>query len=688
MLPTRNTLQKMSQAWTEDSGAVQGWLSRSSWSLALIADWRRQSKEPESISVWVPDYFCNESLFLLREMGVNLHFYPIMNDLTPNYPIIRQYARVSKPDIFLLVHYFGQPVQTHPAHDFCKQENAWLIEDATHVLFPKKEMGSRGDFVLYSPHKLFAVPDGALLIARPNGVSKLGDVFMRELGNPNVWASQAQKILPAVKFSRNSTFWFFKRSLQSCGLVRSAIRIPDKKNLSPPVFPPPAISWLSKRLLSIQLPSVSIVRLARIRNKLLLDYLIGKSDLSTSLVPIVGKTSEAFAPYLAQYTITTDKNIVYTSRERGLLATTWPDLPPDVEFNPERHAQAIALKNSTAFLPVHQSLVSGDLLRIFPTEVPNSTDVVLKDWPGSDEDWNAALRQVGFSNLLQSWEYGEAKHRASGWNIRRFGLTKDQKLLGLLQVLERSFLGLIRIYRINRGPIFFIGSSAESRSAANYLVRRTFGRFWLGKILFWAPELTLQGENLALCFSIGFRERAINSWSSSVIDLSQTEERLQMRFSGKWRSMLRVAQAEHNSVRNSNDKHEFALFAARCAQMLDERGVKSHVKLTLQLRELLSHKPKRDLFLVAYQDDRAIAAIYIVVHGSTATYLLGWNGPEGRVVCAHHLLLWEGMRQLKAMSILHFDLGGIDQENTPGVAAFKLGMGGENYELVGEGICY
>ena len=687
VVPTCSSLQKFSHIWTNDSGGVSGWLSRSSWSLALIAAWRRESKGSESVSLWIPDYFCNESLFFLREMGVHLHFYPIMEDLTPNYSIIRTLAKKGQPDIFLLVHYFGQPIPTPAARDFCKHAKAWLVEDATHVLLPGKGVGSAGDFVVYSPHKIFAAPDGALLIARTKGVSGLDDVFMRGLGDPNNWASQARGILPTVTLNRNSTGWLIKRALQRFGFVRSAIRLPNTDSASQHSVSPPVISWLGRKLLSIQLRSVSI-RSARIRNKLLLDYLISKSELSADLKPVVGKAFETLAPYYAQYEIISDGDIVQKSRKRGLLAITWPDLPPEVELNPWLHSQAIKLKDSTLFLPIHQSLSFGDFPKIFSQDQPILNNLFLKDWSGTDEDWNSAVKQVGFSNLLQSWEYGEAKRRVNGWNISRFSITNGRENLGIVQVLERRLLGLIRVYRINRGPIFFIGTSAESRSAANHLVRRTFGKFWLGKILFWAPELTLQGENLALCFSIGFRERAINSWSSSVIDLSQTEERLQMRFSGKWRSMLRVAQAEHNCVRNSNDKHEFALFAARCAQMLDERCVKSHVKLTLQLRELLSHKPKRDLFLVAYQDDRAIAAIYIVVHGSTATYLLGWNGPEGRVVCAHHLLLWEAVRQLKAMSILHFDLGGIDREDTPGIAAFKLGMGGEEYELIGEGICY
>ncbi|EMO07736.1 hypothetical protein LEP1GSC137_4217 [Leptospira borgpetersenii str. Noumea 25] len=36
------------------------------------------------------------------------------------------------------------------------------------------------------------------------------------------------------------------------------------------------------------------------------------------------------------------------------------------------------------------------------------------------------------------------------------------------------------------------------------------------------------------------------------------------------------------------------------------------------------------------------------------------------------------------MGYLNFDLGGIDQEKTPGIAEFKLGMNANNYELSGE----
>ena len=40
---------------------------------------------------------------------------------------------------------------------------------------------------------------------------------------------------------------------------------------------------------------------------------------------------------------------------------------------------------------------------------------------------------------------------------------------------------------------------------------------------------------------------------------------------------------------------------------------------------------------------------------------------------------------LKDKGIRWFDLGGIDEDRTPGISEFKLGVNGTRYVLVGEG---
>ena len=43
------------------------------------------------------------------------------------------------------------------------------------------------------------------------------------------------------------------------------------------------------------------------------------------------------------------------------------------------------------------------------------------------------------------------------------------------------------------------------------------------------------------------------------------------------------------------------------------------------------------------------------------------------------------MMLLKEQGIRWFDLGGIDEDTTPGISEFKLGVNGNRYNLIGEG---
>ena len=66
-----------------------------------------------------------------------------------------------------------------------------------------------------------------------------------------------------------------------------------------------------------------------------------------------------------------------------------------------------------------------------------------------------------------------------------------------------------------------------------------------------------------------------------------------------------------------------------------------------------------------------------------ATYYIAWSGEKARAVHANNLLLWQAILGLKAEGVEWLDLGGIDGLTMPGVARFKLGLGGEMYTLAG-----
>ena len=172
----------------QDRSSVAGWLSRSSWSLALIAIWRKIHAPTSSVSVWLPDYFCNSSLAALRKTGSRLVFYPVTLDRAPDMAACRALAeRKGAPDVFVLVHYFGQAAPATAAQEFCARQRAWLIEDAVHALRPVRGIGASGDFVLYSPHKHLPIPDGAVLVVRGDGPAEFGAAGLSAFGTPHEW---------------------------------------------------------------------------------------------------------------------------------------------------------------------------------------------------------------------------------------------------------------------------------------------------------------------------------------------------------------------------------------------------------------------------------------------------------------------------------------------------------------------
>ena len=212
------SLDELSAKWCRE-GEVAGLFSRSAWSLVRVALWRQQESPSKNITIFVPDYFCNSSLQALRALNVNLRFYPINHNLEPDHKACRDLAEESPPDIFVLVHYFGCPTLAAPTKDFCAKHNAWLLEDAAHVLRPVSGVGKYGDFIIYSPHKLLPIPDGAVLVIRTGGPGRFNTEKLQQFGPSTTWTKDltsryALKRVPVQNSIRYNSEWLLKRIIQ------------------------------------------------------------------------------------------------------------------------------------------------------------------------------------------------------------------------------------------------------------------------------------------------------------------------------------------------------------------------------------------------------------------------------------------------------------------------------------------
>jgi len=355
---------------------LSGRLSRSAWSLALIALWRKKSTFKSEVTIWIPSFFCNASLAPLRAVGVNFIFYPVSEAMEPDSEECNILAVNSPPDIFLLVHYFGRPNRYNFAVKFAHDSGAWLVEDAAHALIPVDNIGKLGDFILYSPHKHLPIPDGAILVIRPTGPSQLpigpGSIF----DNPLTWPGQLKEVqrrmVDYAKINRfMSLMWITKRGLQKMG-IRSqgskalfAESLGGNSNNIPSTIEPPAQSLLGMRLLAMLSSEIDKIALVRIRNhEIWADFFSSRSELNNKIFNSDRGPKEKWTPYLAAYrgdSIAITK-AYYFFQKHGIPVLTWPDLPPEVKSNKNSNTIAWELRHTYIYLPIHQSFNFSKLL--------------------------------------------------------------------------------------------------------------------------------------------------------------------------------------------------------------------------------------------------------------------------------------------------------------------------------------
>ena len=331
--------EALAAPWRQgDEAAV--WFSRGAWALAALVHWWRGAFDRRP-RLWLPDYFCNQSTAPARDAGADLVFYPVGEDLQPRWPALRALAGDAPPDLFVVVHYFGQAAEVGAAAAFCGETGALMIEDAAHALGPAPGIGERGDFVLYCPHKTLAVRDGALLLARDRGVVAALGQAAAVLGStppgPGPWLARRliQKVLPAA-------------------LLGARVRRTGPAFAADPAFaalpPTPALSLLGRRLLAGAQAKMAAAGRLRRRNEEIL-----RRARDGGCRPFFASPPDA--PYRFVLDCADDAEARFQAlRRRGCPVSTWPDLAPEVLAEPERHAAALALRRRLLFLPVHQSV--------------------------------------------------------------------------------------------------------------------------------------------------------------------------------------------------------------------------------------------------------------------------------------------------------------------------------------------
>lgn len=338
----RAVFRKLSSdlVWTNNihSGSVTFYARGALALLATLEKIRFKNKQGRG-EVWLPDYFCNEPVLLLKSNGFRLHFYPIKKDLSPNWEKIKgRTIDVLQLEAFVLVHYFGFPQTLETARDFCRQNDAVLIEDCAHQIIINEPANNP---MIYSPRKFFPIPDGGILVEP--GITQKTINYRRDSLVSCKWLilRLAQKIMLIL----NIPWHMFRTPFYQQKTLVAGTKI-DQTDGAPNIF-------------SLKLLSVMENDLAKIIRKRRQNYLqlMQTATWHQDVQPLFPNLPDNICPFMFPIIVQEgSETLIKKLRQRGIPASSWPDLPAEVLNDSADHSEALWLKKNILLLPIHQDL--------------------------------------------------------------------------------------------------------------------------------------------------------------------------------------------------------------------------------------------------------------------------------------------------------------------------------------------
>jgi len=666
--------------WDSKSGEHQFYLSRSSWSILSICIFRLKRLNQKSINVFLPNYFCNDPIPLLNQKNINLIYYEINDQFEPDLKNLNNISETAKPDIFLGVHYFGNPLVSNFLKTFCVKNKCWYIEDATHCLKRDKIIGTQGDFVIFSPYKHLAIPNGAILIVRADGPSKLN---IENYSSLNI--NQFLKVeLKKFKFDRGlikkSFFltikWVLKKIilfiLNEINLFSNYYKDTYKKGLNPNYFEkiyPFKISFISKHLM-LRYDLEKISRL-RIRNqKIFIQILEKKLKIHNNFDSKLNYFNHS--PYLLPIILKSDDE-AFELINIGIPIIKWP-LYPKESLDTSKKFENIY------FILLNHTINNKYFKRIFNHQSNLKKIKILKSTP---QDF-VGFKKLNSSNinLTQSPYYGLSKATVENKKIHFYKIMIGNRKVGVLQILQKKYFKFITLLRINRGPILI--NEVELNERINIILKiLKFGNIFKLRLLSITPDTSFFSIESLFLKSVRSRRLKFSNWKSSIIDLNKSLDELIISLKPKWRNSLKKAQKQNLIINRSSNKKDIEVLLKYYIQDVEKKKFKGvNPDLIKKMAQIQSDSEKLYVFN-AKKNNLDLGSILISRQFKNLIYLIGWSSEDGKKLNVNYILLWEAITYFKSKECKVFDLGGLIGNNHP-IDFFKLGMNGSYYENCGE----
>ena len=313
---------------------------------------------------------------------------------------------------------------------------------------------------------------------------------------------------------------------------------------------------------------------------------------------------------------------------------------------------------------------------------------VYTQWNTLDaEQWQSRMARVKRLNLLQSEDYLHAMARLNQQRISRGLIMVDGEEAGICNLLEAGLLkNVLHGMLLDRGPLWFdgYGKPEHFEGFVKDLAQKYPKR--LGRRIRFIPDFEDTPLARQIMDNNGYKSGSAEGYETIWLDLRPSTENLRKSLNPKWRNKLNQSDRKSIELVWSNAGTQSMHFKWLMAQYIRDKAVRKYEGPSYKTLKALgdSFSRGKNMFVgCALLDKQPIAGILLLIHGSTATYQIGYTSDAGRENRAHYALLWAALEKLQERQIHDFDLGGTNAKGAKGVKTFKKGMGGTIEKTLG-----
>ncbi len=253
-------------------------------------------------------------------------------------------------------------------------------------------------------------------------------------------------------------------------------------------------------------------------------------------------------------------------------------------------------------------------------------------------EWDAHFEKVRHSNILQHYPYAQTMRLAHNMGARHGLISFEGQPAGIVQIGEVGVLrNAIHALSLDRGPLWFGGFGNPLHVSLffaefNRQFPRRFGR--RRRIL---PEVSFDDTTIELLTGAGLEvKREAPRYETIWVDISPSIKELRARLSGKWRNALSHAERQRFSTEIDWNARTSSDFIENYEQTKEEKQYTGATGDMLRTIIRFMAPRKEVLIMNALCDDKKIASVLVLLHGTCATYQASWSDVQGRKFNCHN----------------------------------------------------